>query len=166
MLTNTLHLLLLIVATLWTANGKPAEPSESVISGRESRQLFMLPYHGQWVEPPQHHSNFQHDYYYDGLMNTMGPATQQRLMEALLAVSQRKHPMLQESGFDPHLNQFMSPAPSYSKNQDGNAAGHSATQQHEFIQLQPRPDIQAFVNQTIQTVIQAVVQAILAQMMG
>jgi hypothetical protein len=57
----------------------------------------------------------------DGLMNTMGPATQQRLMEALLAVSQRKHPMLQESGFDPHLNQFMSPAPSYSKNQDGNA---------------------------------------------
>lgn len=51
----------------------------------------------------------------------MGPAIQQRLMEALLAVSQRKRPMLQESGFDSHLNQFMIPAPSYSKNQDGNA---------------------------------------------
>jgi hypothetical protein len=52
------------VATLWTANGKPAEPSESVISGRESRQLFMLPYHGQWVEPPRYISSLQHDYYY------------------------------------------------------------------------------------------------------
>lgn len=58
----------------------------------------------------------------DGLMNTMGPATQQRLMEALLAVSQRKYPMLlNEYGFESHLNRFMSPAPSYSKNQDGNA---------------------------------------------
>jgi hypothetical protein len=53
-----------VATTTWTANGKPAEPSESVISGRESRQLFTLPYHGPWAEPPRYINSFQHDYYY------------------------------------------------------------------------------------------------------
>ncbi len=122
----------------------------------------------------------------------MGPVKQQRLMDALLAVSRRKHPaaVLKESGFESHLNRSVSTALSLSKNRNAGekkilwinikrhfdgvsfvclcTAGHSAIQhsQHEFIKLEARPNIQAFVNQTIQMVIQAVVQAIISQMTG
>ena len=39
-------------------------------------------------------------------------------------------------------------------------------QQHEFLQLEPRPDVQGFLNQTIQMIVTAIVDAIFANLNG